>query len=427
MTALLQSTLDHRPRGRRLWAAASLCARDAAWLTADRVQAYAKLFSALFVVLALAWVGLSHDGIDITGKPLGTDFNSFWTASKLALSEPAIAVYDTARHRAAQSWGGRPVESYAAFFYPPVFLLICLPLALVPYGVSLLLWLGATGAAYGHAVRRFGGGNLGLLPVLAFPAVWINIGHGQNGFLSAALLGGGALLVNARPVLAGVCFGALAYKPHLALAIPVALMAARRWETFLAAAGTALGLCLVSYGAFGAATWQAFFDQSAIARAALEQGLVGDAKMQSLFAAIRLWGGSLSLAYGLQALLGLAVCAALVGLHRRAFRSSAEGPAMIAASLLLSPFLLDYDLTLLALPLAWLLAAGIRDGFLPYEKTVLALAFMLPLVSRTLASGAGIPLAPFVLAAVFTLVLRRGMMSGQQSFSAPPAIYPRPR
>jgi alpha-1,2-mannosyltransferase len=118
MTALLQqSTSDHRPLGRRLGTAACACARDAAWLTADRVRAYAKLFSALFIVLGLAWIALSQDGIDITGKPLGTDFNSFWTASKLALSEPAIAVYDTARHRAAQSWGGLQGDSYAAFSF----------------------------------------------------------------------------------------------------------------------------------------------------------------------------------------------------------------------------------------------------------------------------------------------------------------------
>jgi alpha-1,2-mannosyltransferase len=424
MTALLQSTKDQRTLGWRLRVAVHACARDASWLTADRVSAYFKLISGLFLALALGWIGLSSDGVDATAKPLGTDFNSFWTASKLALSEPAVAVYDTARHKAAQAWtqtrGGIQGETYAAFFYPPVFLLICLPLAMLPYGLSLFLWLGVTGAAYWRVIRRFGGKYPSLIPLLAFPAVWINIGHGQNGFLSAALLGGGVLQLRARPVLAGVCFGALAYKPHLAFAIPVALMAARRWDAFLAAAGTAMGLCLLSYGVFGAATWQAFFDQSATARAALEQGLVGDAKMQSLFAAIRLWGGSLSLAYGLHVLLGIAVCAALISLQRRAFRSAAEGPAMVAAGLLLSPFLLDYDLTILAIPLAWLFCAGARDGFLPYEKAALAAAFVLPLVSRSLATAAGIPLAPFVLVFVFALVLRRGiMLHGQRVHDLP--------
>jgi hypothetical protein len=164
MTALLQSTRDLLLPGARLWAAAGAWARDGAWLTADRTRAYAKLLGALFVVSALAFVAASHDGVDVNGKPLGTDFNSFWTASKLALTEPATAVYDTARHRSAQVWGDLRDDTYAAFFYPPVFLLICLPLALVPYGVSLWAWLGVTGAAYAYVLRRMIGGSFGLLP-----------------------------------------------------------------------------------------------------------------------------------------------------------------------------------------------------------------------------------------------------------------------
>jgi hypothetical protein len=81
---------------------------------------------------------------------------------------------------------------------------------------------------------------------------------------------------------------------------------------------------------------------------------------------------------------------------------------MILAALIASPFLLDYDLAVLAAPLDWMFREGARGGFLPWENTTLATAFALPVVSRTLATQAHLPLAPLVMAGLFGLILRRG-------------------
>ena len=62
---------------------------------------------------------------------------------------------------------------------------------------------------------------------LAFPATFINLFHGQNGFLNAALLGAALLALDRRPVVAGILFGLLSYKPHLGLLVPLALLAGR--------------------------------------------------------------------------------------------------------------------------------------------------------------------------------------------------------
>jgi alpha-1,2-mannosyltransferase len=243
---------------------------------------------------------------------------------------------------------------------------------------------------------------------LAFPAVFMNAAHGQNGFLSAGLLGGGLLVMERRPVLAGVCFGAMAFKPHLALAIPFALIFARRWTTLAAAAVTAAAFCFASL-AFGSSTWTAFFTDASFARAVLENSLVGDEKMQSVFAGVRLLGGSLTLAWGAQILTALSAVAAVWFLQRRAFRSAAEAPTVVCAGLLASPFVLDYDLTLLAIPLVWLLGEGRRSVFLPFEKALMALAFALPLVSRVVAGAFGLPLAALTIAALLLLILRRAL------------------
>jgi alpha-1,2-mannosyltransferase len=401
-----------------------LAVRDAAWLDADRVTAYGRVLLVMFCGLSVAWVALSSGGLGVKGKALGTDFTSFWTASQLALSGAPTAAYDPALHQAAQARIFDRDIGYAAFFYPPPFLLICLPLALLPYGCSLLAWLAVTGAAYVVVVRRIVGDQLGWLPVLAFPALWSNLGHGQNGFLSAALLGGGAWLLRSHPVLGGLCLGSLIYKPHLGLVIPVALIAARRWDAIAAAAFAAVASGVASYLVFGSDTWQAFFALTALARATLEHGIVGDAKMQSLFAAIRLNGGSLTLAYTAQALLGLGVCGLLIQLHRRDFRSEAEAPALVAGALLASPFLLDYDLTLLAIPLAWLARQGLEQGFRPYEKVVLALAFFQPLIARPLAMQFGLALTPFIVYAVLILIYQRRIDA--QTAGVTPARRPTP-
>ena len=357
--------------------------------------------------IVVGWVAASHRGLDLTGKPLGTDFTSFWTASKLALGGAPQSAYDVGAHHAQQVALFGDDTGYAAFFYPPIFLLICLPLAALPYLASLAAWLAVTGAAYWRMARAWLGNSFGAMPIFAFPAVLTNIGHGQNGFLSAALFGCGALWLDRRPILAGLCFGALAYKPHLGIMIPIALAIAGRWKTFAAAGAAVIALAAASYGVFGLATWQGFLTDSNLARSTLEQGLVGDAKMQSAFAAVRLWGGGVELAYGVQAAVVMLTSGALVWLHRRAPRGAGEGPAMIVGALLASPFLLDYDLVILAAPLAWMLREGARKGFLGWEKTVLVATFVLPAVSRMLAADARLPLAPFVMAALFVVILRR--------------------
>jgi hypothetical protein len=383
--------------------------RDADWLTRERALAYSRILFVFAFAGALIWIGLAHDGIDRAGKPLGADFPSFWTASQLALGGRAAEAYDVGAHWAAQKALFGDGVGYSAFFYPPPYLLICLPLALLPYFWSLAVWLAATGAAYWRVLRAYAGPRLGTVAILAFPAILINAGHGQNGFLSAALIGGGALILDKRPIVAGLCFGALIYKPHLAVLIPIALIAARRWTAIAAAAASAGALVAASWLAFGGAVWSAFLAAAPLARASLERSFVGDEKMQSVFAAARLLHGGLSLAYALQALTALAAAAGLIWLQRRRLRSQAEGPAMVAASLLASPFLLDYDLTLLAIPLAWSAREGLRDGFAPGEKSVLVLAYLLPLFSRTLAGALGLPLAPLTIAAMFYFVLKRAL------------------
>ena len=382
--------------------------RAAPWLTRARARAWCQIFAIVCIGLTLARWGLIASGIEFLGDVRNVDFASFWAASDLALGGHPDWAYQPERHAAAQHALPGSDQGYAAFFYPPTFLLLCLPLALLGFLPALAVWLALTGAAWIAVIRRILPAQAGWLPVLAFPPSWNNLWHGQNGFLSAALLGAGALALDRRPFIAGLWLGCLSFKPQLALVIGPALLAARRWSTLAGAATSATLLTAVSLLIFGRATWDAFLANTALARHALEAELVGSAKMASVFAAIRLLGGSVGTAYIAQALVTLPAIILVMVMAARRPGGIAEGALMAAGAMLASPFLLDYDLMLLSLPMAWLLTMGMREpGFLPWEKLALAAAFPLSLIARTLARNHGIPIAPLVCIGFLLVVARR--------------------
>jgi hypothetical protein len=392
--------------------------RDADWLTSARVKAYIYLLGGVTLAVALVWIGLSRHGLDLLGKPLGADFPSFWAASRLALQGRPAQVYSFAAHAAAErgAFGGVNVP-YSAFFYPPTYLLICLPLGVLPYLGALAAWLGATGYGGWRVVRAWLGAPLRrwAIPMLAFPGVLSTVGHGQNAFLTTALVGAAILSWDRRPLLAGVCVGLLTIKPQLGLMIPLALVVSGRWRVIASAGATAIGLALTALAVFGFSTWRAWWAVSPLARRALEENWVGAEKMQSAFAAVRLLHGGVGLAYGVQAAVALAAAAILVQTMRRrpsatlAADPLAQGAVLATASLLASPFMLDYDLMLLALPLAWLVREQAKGAALPWEKTVMFAAFLLPLAGRLIAGRLGVPLGPPIVFALLLVVARRAI------------------
>lgn len=378
--------------------------RDARWITPDRIRAVAVLSALAFGAVAILLV-VKGGGRD---PFLGFDYASFWSASVLLLEGQASAAYDTATHFGVQrrEFDG-VVPGWSAFFYPPVFLLFCAPLALLPFAWSLVAWTVVTAGALIAAMVRLAG-RRAIVPALAFPALWVNAGFGQNGALSAALLAWGALQMDRRPVLAGLCFGSLCYKPQIALAIPVALIATRRWRVFAAAAATVVVYVLASLVLFGPETWQGFLQQSPMARAGLETGEVGFEKIVSVFAAARMLGAAPGLAYAVQAMAAALALVALWLLLRTRPGGVAEGAAIVAATIFCSPFLLVYDLLITALPIAWLATRGRTGGRpLPWEAIGLAVLATTPLASWWLTRALEWQTAPMFALLLFWLVGRR--------------------
>jgi hypothetical protein len=247
---------------------------------------------------------------------------------------------------------------------------------------------------------------LWLLLALAFPAVFINLGHGHNGFLSAALMAGALLQLDKRPVLAGVLFGLLAYKPQFGLLVPFVLAASGRWRPFIAAAATVGILVLAITAAFGTEIWQAFLNSMTFTReVVLERGDTGWHKIQSAFAWARMWGAPVGVAYLVQATVTLCIGVALVWLWRTAASFPLKAAALLIATLLATPYSLDYDLMLLAPAIAFLVVDSMQRGFAPWQKTLLAALWLMPLIARSVAQAALVPLAVPLMLLVFTQIL----------------------
>jgi hypothetical protein len=384
------------------------------WLTPERIRAYSQIVLVLSLAAIVVWIGLSEHGIDRNGKPLGTDFSSFYAAGSLALEGHAAAAYDFTLHHAREQQVFGAATPYYAWLYPPLFFLIAAPLALLPYPLALAVWQFGTlilclaviglilrSARANSEVRR----NW-LLVAVAFPAVLINLGHGQNGFLSAALFGAALLALPKRPVLAGVLFAALAYKPQFGIAIPFALLAAGRWRTIVAAGLTLAILIAVTAFLFGIEAWRAFLTSTGISREILlESGAVGFEKLQSAFAVARLWGGGVTLAYAVQAIVSCTVIASIIWCWRSACDDANKAALLVTGTLLASPHILDYDLIVLAVAIAYLAAHGLRTGFRPFEITLLGALWIVPLLARSTADVLAFPIGFFVIAIFYATTL----------------------
>jgi len=383
--------------------------RSGAWLTSARARGYSLLLLGICIVAISGWIALSDGLIDRNGKPIGTDFSNVYAAGSLTWQgRPADAYVPALQHAAEKAvFGGREVPFYG-WLYPPFFFVVAVLVAALPYGWGLAIWLAASFTAYLAVMRAILPRPETLLIAAAFPAVFVNIGHGQNGFLTAALLGGALHWLDRRPWLAGVLIGCLAYKPQFGVLIPVALLAGGRWSAIGAAAVTVAALVAVSLATLGGGVWHAFADSMNFAQGVvLEQGGIGWEKIQSVFSAALMLGAGVQLAYAAQITLALMLAACLAWLWRSDAAFELKASALASGSLLATPYLLDYDLVVLAVAIAYLARHGLRRGFEPWEISLLAAAWLVPLLSRGIAGVSGIPIGFPVLLLTFVCTLRR--------------------
>jgi arabinofuranan 3-O-arabinosyltransferase len=342
---------------------------------------------------------------DPNGLFIPTDFVNVWAAGHLVLDgHPALAYDWDIQRQVEVAVLGQDFIGTFAWHYPPPFLFVATLLAQLSYPTAFLCWMVISLLLYVAVMRAIVGGTLGVKLALALPMVFANMLVGQNGFFTAALIGGTLYLMPTRPVLAGICLGLLSYKPQYGLLFPLVLIAAGQWRVFFSAGITAIVLVFVSWLAFGIESWQAFFHWLPMAsQAFLTDGRAPWWRLQSIFALVRHLGGTEALAWAFQWILTASVATVLVLMWRSRVPYTVKAAALAAGTLLTTPYLYMYDMMVLAIPIAFLVRIGLKSGFRAYELPSLGCAIALILTYIV----TGIPVGLGATLIVAGLVLRR--------------------
>ena len=355
---------------------------------------YYIVFFGMIYRLVITYAGMYH---------LGGDFLHFYVAALMAARGNIIDVYNV---QTFQSEITKYRTNIYYWPYPPTFLIILLPLSLLPYWPAFIIWVSLTLITYLLVVYHIAPRPITFLLTLAFPATFYNIFMGQNGFLTASFLGAGLVLLENRPFLGGILLGLISYKPQFAILVTVALIFGRQWRALLGAASSALGLALISVAVFGPRVWLLFYRNLPVSMEFLSSA--PRPQMISLFSSILLMKGGLATAWILQGIIMLAAVPVLIW-GWRVGTPPLRHALLVLLTLLFTPHAFYYDLTLLALPLAWIGWHGHTHGWLPGELTILTLAWLLPflMIFRIIEINLNLPLAPLILLALVILVLRR--------------------
>lgn len=365
--------------------------RLAAWLdrrvTAGRARAYGLIFlvcGGLFYVAApLLFAPLRH------GAPILGDYLARYTAGRFVLAETASRLYEVGAQEAFQQRAAAAGDYLSLFVSPPFSALIYLPLALLPYTPSALLWLACSltlllvaAALIRPLVPRLGARWSLVLVVAAGAQPTLELlGGGQDSALALLLwIGGVRLAVARRDGAAGLVFALGLFKPQLFFLAPLIFLGLRRWRSLASWAATASGLALASLAVVGPSGVLAWLDllRSPLYRSAAQDGQAW--KMQSLSALTRSlvparFGGGAELA-GVALGLVLAGGCALVVWRMRDLTAPREALVWGFAAIttfLAAPHVLIYDMVVLLPAILVLLE---RTNTRPVRLALVALAFL---------------------------------------------------
>ena len=314
--------------------------------------------------------------IDSQGLPLGADFITYWAASHLAQFGHPEQAYDALALLASELLVAPIKMPHTGWYYPPQFLLVVYPLAALHYATAYLVF-SVTGLLlylYAFSVMTQRRGILILF--IAFPALFLNLLSGQNGLLTVSIAALSLYFLERRPLLAGSMMGLLCIKPQLLLLFPVVLIWSRNWRALSAFTVSSLTFAALATVALGADVWPAFLHGLSLAKTYLETD-IPLSRMPTVFALSRQAGTSVALAYALHGLIALTALATVLTIWSRSRCMEIRGMALIAATLLISPYLFDYDLAWHALPMLWLYQLGSRNGWIAGERLVLCITWML--------------------------------------------------
>ena len=282
------------------------------------------------------------------------DFDTFDIAGRLALEGKADHAYSAPLLFEAQKrMIGR--SEFMPWAYPPQFTVIAMGLALLPVGLAYLLFTGLTLALYVLVLSRMAGPLLPGVVVAMLMTFVMLIRTGQNGFLTGALIGWFLLAFEQRKASAGLPLGLMVIKPHLAAGVALLGLLGKRFAALAIAAAVVVATSLLGTAILGVGIWQAFMNAAHEAATLLAGGHYPLFRMTSIYACLRSFGLDAETALALHALGAVIAVLSIVGLWVKAKSRRLVMAGTMVASLFISPYNYDYDLSILGLAIALVL------------------------------------------------------------------------
>lgn len=302
--------------------------------------------SALAWILLLPYIMTAHGHLDWSGHALGRDFVNYWSAGQMVREHQVAPIFDRDAFLAAERRLFDPRLPFHFWSYPPVALFLVAPLGWLPYIPGLIIWSVFGVAVLVPAAKSFLPDPREAALLVVCPATAIDIALGQNGAISAALLIGGLSLWRRRPAAAGALLGLLIFKPQMALMLPLAVLAERRWTTMAAAAAVVLALLSLSVPVFGVQAWRGFLTGSLQTQQLMLTQGSGPFQwmMPTLLMSGRLLGLPTTVAMTAQAIGAVAAMWAVWNGWRSDADPEAKAALLMAATFLASPQAFNYDL-----------------------------------------------------------------------------------
>jgi hypothetical protein len=355
----------------------------------------------LLVAGATAMLVLGIFGLISLG--LKSDWLAYYAAGRFLLDGRLAQVYDLP---ILQGWQAQYIgKNFTPYLYAPAYALPFAPLALLPPWAARLAWLLVGLAAGLFAARlstRWSGLSLpvSLVALLAYPPFVYSLAVGQISPITLLIFSGVAALELAghRDSRTGLLAGLALYKPQQLVPLAVSWLAGRRWRSLAGLAAAGLLVAALSF-LLDPRSPAAYLQITRSFFGLAEQSTASGANI-SLFA-LSPWSG-LSV---LMVVLGLLIWVQIKGDRHL-------GQALLwMAPVLVAPYLVIYDMLLLALPLSLLVPLLRKDRLLQAGVTLLWLACLL---------------APFIIATrpVTWTALLLYLMVGWRAFKPHPPVNP---
>ncbi len=354
--------------------------------------------------------------------PWHTDFIPFYAAGTLVRDGRGGEAYDDrVLAEAVTKTVGEPIVGLH-WLYPPGMLLVTWPLAFLPALPAYLFWLALGLAGAGFVTWRLAPHTALPLLLPLCPAVVYCAMTGQVSLFAMALAGGGFLLLQRRPALAGILFGVLTLKIQLALLLPFCLLAGRNYRTLAWMAAAAVFIQVLGIALAGPESALSFLRASSsdLAYVAVRPNLL--ARMPTVYSLLIGLTGNQTLSLTVQSLVCLATIAAVATVWRRTDDIVARSLSWSAGALLAVPYLFDYDLAIFLIPLAAIGWRASQRGIGLADVAVMTLLWSASFVMKYVAILAGFQPGPIGAAA---LLAYAGWLAARPPYRADDPILER--